>query len=294
MVIRHLPHNSIDKKKWDDFISKANNGLIYAKSWYLDVVSPQWEALISNDFKYVMPVPLKRKYKIPYIVQPYLTQQLGVFSNEPITEEIIRKFIQKLPSYSYQLNLNACNFLPDANPFPNYILPLDNPYEILVKAYSKNTARNIDKATKSKLNIIEHYNLDGFITFYQSISRKYKPTNCECMRALIANGLQQGVFKLKAVTNEEGEIIAALCYTAFKNRLTYLIPVSNEKGKKESAMFYLVDTIIRQESGKDKMLDFEGSSIDGVARFYKGFGAKNHPYYVIKNLRPSFLVGRIK
>jgi hypothetical protein len=58
-------------------------------------------------------------------------------------------------------------------------------------------------------------------------------------------------------------------------------------------MFYLVDYIIRKEAAKDKLLDFEGSKIEGVARFYKGFGAKYHPYYILKKLRPAFLVGRI-
>jgi len=294
MVIRHLSHNTIDKKKWDEFISQTTNGLIYAKSWYLDVVSPKWEALISDDYKYVMPVPVKRKYKVPYIVQPLLTQQLGIFSSEPLTKEIIRKFIQKLPSYSYELNLNAANFYPGAIQLPNYVLNLNYPYEVLAKAYSKNTNRNIEKAIKSKLNIIDNFDTASFITFYGSVSKKYKPADCACMRELITKGLQEQVFTLKAVTDAEGEVIAALCYSTYNNRITYLIPVSNEKGKKECGMFYLVDKIIREESGKNKILDFEGSAIEGIARFYKGFGAKNQPYYIIKNLRPSFLIGRLK
>ena len=293
MVIRHLSHKAIDKKQWDEFISQANNGLVYALSWYLDVVSPAWEALVTDDFKYVMPVPIKRKYKVPYIVQPVLTQQLGVFSNSPLTKDIIRQFIHKLPSYSYELNLNASNYFPDAIQSPNYLLNLNYPYETLVKAYSKNTIRNIDKAVKNKLNIIDEFDIESFISFYESVTKKYKPTDCECMRELLTKGVNEHVFRLKAVINAEHEIIAALCYTEYNNRITYLIPVSNEKGKNESAMFYLVDSIIRQNSAKDKTLDFEGSAIDGIARFYKGFGAKNQPYYIIKNLRPSFLVGRI-
>ena len=293
MVIRHLSHNAIDKKKWDEIISQATNGLIYAKSWYLDVVSPKWEALISDDYAYVMPIPIKRKYKMPYIVQPILTQQLGIFSSEALSKEIIRSFIQKLPSYSYELNLNATNFFPGAIQLPNYVLNLNYPYEVLAKAYTKNTTRNIDKAIKSKLNLIDQFDIEDFIAFYESVSKKYKPTDCACMRELLNKGLQDQVFKLKAITDTDGEVIAALCFTEFNNRITYLIPVSNEKGKKESAMFFLVDTIIRQEAKKNMVLDFEGSAIDGIARFYKGFGAKNQPYYIIKKLRPSFLVGKI-
>lgn len=293
MTIRHLSHNNINKKVWDEFISLADNGLIYAQSWYLDVVSPQWEALISDDFKFVMPVPIKRKYKIPYIVQPLLTQQLGIFSIEPVTPDIIRKFIQKLPSYSYQLNLNASNFLPDADVYPNYILSLDKPYEKIAEIYSKNTARNVEKAAKSNLSITKNISIDDFIVFYKSVSKKFKTTDCGCMRELIKNGIERQQLHIKGVVDKDNILIAALCYTEYNNRITYLIPVSNETGKKLSAMFYLIDSIIRQNTSKNKLLDFEGSAIEGIARFYKGFGAIYQPYYIIKNLRPSFLIGKI-
>lgn len=293
MIIRHLSHNSINKKEWDDFISQANNGLIYALSWYLDVVSPQWEALISDDYKFVMPVPIKRKYKLPYIVQPLLTQQLGIFSNEAVTTDTIKKFIQKLPSYSYQLNLNASNFTPDAEVYPNYILSLHKPYAEIADKYSKNTIRNIEKAAKSNLSITDKISIEDFITFYESVSRKFKPTDCKCMRALIKEGIEHEQIRINGVVDNHGKLVAALCYTEYRNRITYLIPVSDEAGKKTSAMFYLIDSIIRQNCVKDKLLDFEGSAIEGIARFYKGFGAINHPYYIIKNLRPSFLVGKI-
>ena len=32
-------------------------------------------------------------------------------------------------------------------------------------------------------------------------------------------------------------------------------------------------------------IDFEGSSVDSIARFYQGFGAENIPYYHIKQNR---------
>lgn len=293
MLIRHLAHKSIDKEKWDQVISAATNGLIYAKSWYLDIVSPNWEALVSENYTYVFPIPIKRKYKLPYIVQPHLAQQLGIFSNQSITVDIIRLFIQKLPSYSYELNLNEHNLLPGLNGEPNYILNLSKSYKELANSYSKNTIRNIDKAQKLKLKIIDEISLDSFISFYQETSKTYKAIDAECLEKLILAGKQHTEIKLCGVFNASDEMIAALCYTEFKQRITYLVPVSNEMGKKEFAMFYLVDEIIRKEAAKDKLLDFEGSKIEGVARFYKGFGAKNHPYYILKKLRPAFLIGRI-
>lgn len=293
MLIRHLSHKSIDKEKWDQLISTATNGLIYAKSWYLDIVSPNWEALVSENYTYVFPIPIKRKYKLPYIVQPPLTQQLGIFSNQTITAEIVRLFIQKLPSYSYELNLNEHNLLPGLTGEPNFILDMSKKYNELSSGYSKNTIRNIDKAKKLHLKVIENISLDSFINFYQNTSKTYKSIDCDCLEKLITAGLQHKTFKLSGIFNETDDMIAALCFTEFNQRITYLVPVSNETGKQACAMFLLVDQIIQSESAKDKLLDFEGSKIEGIARFYKGFGAKNHPYYILKKLRPAFLVGRI-
>jgi hypothetical protein len=38
-----------------------------------------WEALVADDYEYVMPLRYKTKYAIPYLVQPILTQQLAFF-----------------------------------------------------------------------------------------------------------------------------------------------------------------------------------------------------------------------
>jgi len=47
MIIYHK-HHEIDRDRWDECIRKSFNGIIYAYSWYLDIVSPQWEALIEG------------------------------------------------------------------------------------------------------------------------------------------------------------------------------------------------------------------------------------------------------
>ena len=56
---------------------------------------------------------------------------------------------------------------------------------------------------------------------------------------------------------------------------------SNEQGKRSRAMFALIDHIIDKYSDTGLVLDFEGSNIKGVARFFAGFGAEQHDYYNI-------------
>ena len=293
MQIQHLRHSEIDFERWDVIIAQSKNQLGYAYSWYLDIVSPGWEALVSNNYEFVMPLPVKRKFGIPYIVQPILTQQLGVFSALETTHEIIQFFIKKIPYYSYEINLNEGNFNKNIIPLPNYVLNLNESYESIAKRYSKNTIRNIVKTQKEGLVLRNNLNIIDFIDFYNSVDKKFISINSGVLKKLLERAIEKKAINLMAVENKNNEIIAALCLFQTGNRLVYLLPISNHEGKKSSAMFMLVDYLIKSRAQSNLNLDFEGSLIDGIARFYKGFGAKNHPYYLLKRFRPTLLIGKL-
>jgi hypothetical protein len=286
MKITHLKHNEIDKGKWDNTISNSQNHMFYAFSWYLDIVSPDWEALISDNYEFLMPLPVKKKYLIKYIVQPILTQQLGIFSSKTIEKETVKLFIRKIPYLSYELNLNEENKIEQCITLPNLVLKLDKEYGFIRSSYSKNTIRNIEKAKKSALIITENITINRFIEFIQTSTHLYD-NNISTIKKLIQVGLSKNTFQLLGVKDYKNEIICALCTAKTNNRIIYLLPASNEIGKSKSAMFLLIDYLIQQNSSSNLTLDFEGSKIEGIARFYKGFGATLKPYFLIKRCRPN-------
>jgi hypothetical protein len=290
MKIIHLRNKAIDINRWDNCIEQSQNQLIYAFSWYLNVVSPNWEALVTENYEYVMPLPLKTRYKFPYLVQPVLTQQLGIFSKNKITETIVEDFIKEIPYFSYELNLNEHNFYGKALIYPNYVLQLDSSYENLYSNFSKNTQRNVDKALKQNLIIQNTLDPQTFISFYFSVEKKYLSPQQPILEKLIESGMAAKAIKIYGVYNAYQVLIAALCLIHTGNRLTYLVPVSSQYGKDVYAMFFLINHLILENCEKNRVIDFEGSQIEGVARLYKGFGAKYHPYYILKRFRPSFLI----
>src|SRR5277367_495617 len=54
--IKYLVRSEIDTEKWDRCILNASNGLIYARSFYLDSMAENWSALVEGDFQNVMPL----------------------------------------------------------------------------------------------------------------------------------------------------------------------------------------------------------------------------------------------
>ncbi|MFZ4582240.1 MAG: hypothetical protein ACOYM7_06270 [Paludibacter sp.] len=293
MKITHLQNKEIDYSRWDTCVSKSCNQLAYAFTWYLDIVSPNWEALVSDNYEYIMPLPIKKKYGISYLVQPILTQQLGIFSEHTVEQSIVKKFIKQIPSFSYELHLNENNYSPQNASLPNLVLNINEKYEVISSKFSKNTIRNISKAQKLQLKIQSKIPIDEFMNFYYSVEKKYRSAQQSFVKDLITKGISENAMTLYGVYSANETLIASLCILHSAHRITYLLPISNDEGKASSAMFLLIDTIIRNESGKSVEFDFEGSSIDGIARFYKGFGALNKPYNIIKQFRPNFLIGKL-
>ncbi|WP_243350271.1 hypothetical protein [Parabacteroides sp. FAFU027] len=285
MRITHLRHNQIDKEKWDATIANAANCRIYALSWYLDIVSPGWETLATEEYQYVMPLPVKRKFGFPYLVQPLCCQQLGVFSALSIASEIVTDFIHSIPYFRYDLQLNSSNPLSESIIRTNITIDLSLPFEDLKKKYSKNTIRNINKTTKEKLKISSGVEFNLFRNFILKESRFYTPE----IISIIENLYQ--VAHLKDQTEiwgvfQENTLLTATFFLKYKERYYYLAPVSSEKGKQLSAMFALMNQFLIEKSGKTSILDFEGSSLPEVARFYTGLGGEKEEYYRIRREFP--------
>ena len=96
-MIRYIAHNQIDTQHWDECIAQSPDGLVYAWSWYLDVVHPGWEALIEDDYETVMPLAPGRKFGINYLFQPFFTQKFGVFGKKEVSEAKIKEFLEAIP-----------------------------------------------------------------------------------------------------------------------------------------------------------------------------------------------------
>lgn len=284
-ALTHLSRHQIDDKRWNEVIQTSLNARPYALTWYLDAVSPHWEALILGDYEAVMPLPAKRKFGFRYYVQPLWTQQLGIFSPHPISAEISNCFWKKMTFsvFAMKVNDSYCR----GKELPNLILPLEKDYAILQKDFHNNTQRNIRKALFSEEKLCQ-IKREEFLDFWKSEHPKESKLFAaleELSLAAVKNHAAQFY-----ACKKNGALTAAVMTIETCNRIVYLAPVSNAAGKEDCAMFVIIDNLIRQNAGTMKVLDFEGSQIPGVRRFYEGFGAQLEPYYLVEHNHPHWLV----
>ena len=299
-MIRHFNHNEINREKWDACIENSCFETIYPYSWYLDLVSPGWEGLVREDYEAVFPITWKKKYGINYIIQPVLSQQLGVFSTVKPSGAAIQSFLNLIPEKFKHIDicLNSSNEIPGKG-FKiykriNYELNTDKEIDDLELGYTTNTKRNIKKAVQNKL-LIKPADVETYIRLRrESDKASFKPEHYTWLEKLFPGIIKKGWGEIVGAFNND-KLCAAVFWAFSKTRVIYLNAVSNEAGKDKRAMFLLVDHYIRKNAGKNVIMDFEGSMIPGIARFYEGFGAEEMNYNrIIKSSFPLNLMKVIK
>jgi len=294
--IHFFKRKEIDDTKWNGLIAGAFNSLPYALTWYLDAVAENWGALVLNDYEVVMPLVWLTKLTVKCLYQPYYCQQLGLFGKEVFTESLYRNFIKTASEeFAYiDVNLNPSAALifpgPGLTSKTNLLLELAGDYSGLQKNYSVNHKRNIARAQKHGLLFSENIKLSSFQKFYlENINREkenFKTKHEKIFRQLSHQLVSRGLAGIFSAVNDQGQPLAAVLLIYHRNRIIGIINTSSSTGKKRGASHFLFDQIIKKFSESTYTLDFEGSSIPTIARFYEGFGAERETFY---NYKHTFL-----
>ncbi len=301
MEIKYLKHEEIDRLLWDKCINMSFNGIVYAYTWYLDIVAYKWDALVLDNYKAVMPLTGKRKYGLNYIFQPKYTQQLGVFSTGIIDEELVQTFLNSIPNKFkiIDINLNTFNktgkIKGHVKQGITYEIDLISPYNSICKNYNSNTKRNIKKAVKNGVIVNKHVNLKDLLQLKKETSKiSLTFEHLNILRSIIPFTINSNLGETYGAYNNKNELIAAVFFIKSHNKSIYLLSASTNEGKELSAMFAIIDTYIKYNSENNITLDFEGSSIESLARFYKGFGATPINFGKVKINRLPWLLKFIR
>lgn len=280
-----LKRTEIDDGKWDALIAESTAETIYPYSWYLDTVADNWSAIVMDDYCFVLPVVWRKKAGIKYIYQPLYTQQLGVFGRDYVDPALIRQMLKLLyRKFKFAgMNLNAKNLVGEEKGIRvydkyNYVLKLDQDYAAQYKAYNSNTRRNIRKAGEFKAQLDKNIPVEELVELKRENDViKRSRVDYNWLVRLFETIRQRDAGIVYAIRS--GHELSAAAFFAFsKSRAIYLLSASSAEGKDNRGMFRIVDAFIRDHAGSGLILDFEGSNIPSVARFFGGFGAQPELY----------------
>jgi hypothetical protein len=299
-MIQFVEHKNIDKHKWDTCITQSLNQSVSAYSWYLDSVSENWSALIMDDYEAIFPLPVKSKYKIKYFLQPLFVRSIGIYSKKIVTEETVNLFFDAIPK-----DLKLIEFYLKENlPFKRtdfaidkrtvQLLDIHYSYETIRQLYHRSVVKNLRKAEKNKLHLIEDVTPEKIAEqYHENIGAQVKKLNSahyKIIENIMTAALKNNCGIRIGVTNTKNELIASAFFMKTQKNIYFSFGSANTEGKASGAMYLMVDEIIKRYSKQLLLFDFEGSDVEGIGNFNRNFGAKDFVYLrVQKNTLPGIV-----
>jgi hypothetical protein len=292
-MIRYLKSSEIDKQKWDACIRASGSPCIFAYSWFLDGVTVHWAGLVLNEYDAVFPMVFNKKFGISYIYQPYFTRYFDVYSMNSNSLELKKEFLKTIPSsfkyVKFCLNETTTIHLKGYTTTPRkfQLLDLNEAYPLIQKKFSENTKRNIKKAIKENLRVEHSIPPERIVQLFKetkgeelSVFREEDYTN---LIKLMLTCLERKAGQTIAIYKSD-ELYAAAFFMYSDKRFVFLKSGVTEAGRGSGAMHLMMDHFIQMHAGTENSLDFGGSSVETVARFYKSFGAQDCVYLQLEKV----------
>ena len=288
MEFKILESKEIDKFIWDSRVDDSENRSLFGYSWYLDIICPNWCALIIGDYEYFLPLPYKKFlwWKIVYV--PPFSSRFTFFSKHSLDVLLFKEVINFLSNRFKFLSFNieeyqsvSENIFFEKKYFQK--LKLENNYSEIYINYSKSHKRNLLKSQKNSIEISETKDFKNLISMQKELffkkNIKIKNKHFERLSMFFDEIIKKGLaFLIEA--KKDDNVFCSILFLEFKNYVT-IFSATNEEGKKNGAFFLLMDYYIRKNSNSQKIIDFAGSSIKGIKERNLGFGAEDFEYFSI-------------
>jgi hypothetical protein len=312
-MIKLLSRNEIDDNQWNELINTCSYGYCYALTWYLDIVSPNWKALIflqNGDYQVVMPLPIATTFGIDYVKQPLFCQQLGIFSKNSdniseIPDKVFLEFFATLfqhynyvAEYSFNIGNGIIDFSQkhlsgDLKPpdrcflLHTHLLNLQQDYTTIYKNYNKDRKLNLKRAKLSQTNIIESQDINPLIEiFITETEHKIKGgvhvQAYDLLRKVYQALLDRNIAKIYYIINQQQEIESGILLVFSQRKIIYLFNAAKTKYRKNNGRTLLIDHVLQLYANKEyDYFDFESPEIKDISDFYQSFGAKPFPFLQI-------------
>ncbi len=284
-MIRLIHSTSLDVQKYDTCISESQQSLVYAYSWYLDIVCDSWSVLVLDDYMAVMPIPHRKKYFIHYVYPPLWILQLGLFSKDrkiKISEFIVylnKKFrfielrLNSENSFTEKVsNLRVMNFQE---------LPLKKEMAEIRKSYQSDRRKDLKKANRYGLLgtwVDDPRPLIGL--FRRNVGQRTPEIQSRDylnLEQLINSCIEKKKGELLSIY-EKDHLVASAFFLKHQKTITILCSSTDFYNRNHGANTFLIDLAIQKFKGEFDVFNFGGSSMESIAKYFFSFGAQQRSY----------------
>jgi len=288
--------------------SNYETNSIFEQPWWLEAVAPgKWDEVVVKQNEEIiarLPFVKKKYFGCKLIGVPEYTQttscwikDTGAKNTKKYAREkdLITELIQQLPKgYSIDLYLDHnCDYL-----FPfywngfslqlnySYRLEAINDPDLLWSGLADNIRREIKKAQKI-VKVEDNHSVDDLIAMQdKTFARQGREfdSNRDLLLRLDQALIDHNARKLLCAVDDNGKIHAAAYFVYDKNCCYYLIGGGDPKLRNSGSASLLMWEGIKFASTVSESFDFEGSMIESIERFFRGFGGVPTPYWRVTRL----------
>ena len=298
------------KEKYRIFCEKEESISIFSQPWWLDLVTGNsWDVcLVEEDGNIIatMPFFLKKNYGFQFIYQPILTQNLGPWfrefqcrENRKILKQkkIMNLLIKQLPKYDFfyqDWQYKQNNWLPfywhgfDQTTNYTYVIDDISNLNVVWNNFDVRIRREIRKSEdKYNLKIDSNSSIDDFLNLNKITFNRQgmKVPYSEILVKKIAEKAKlKNSCKWFIAKDSNGESHGGVLIIWDKNSAFYLMGGSKIESRKMGAITLCMWEAIKFASTVTKKFDFEGSMIENIEYYFRGFGAIQKAYFSLTHI----------
>jgi Acetyltransferase (GNAT) domain len=278
---------------------------IFEQPWWLDAVAPgQWGAAeVKRGDQVVARLPYmhRRRLGLTTIGQPPFTQVLGPwlapmegkYARRVETEKkLLTQLVESLPPFDFfrqSLSPSLTNWLPfywagfEATVRYTYRITDLTDLDRVRSEFQEQVRRGIKKA-ENAVEIDHDFSLEDLLRLNEQTYARQgvkSPDDPDLIRRLDAACAARGARRIIGAVDAEGRTHAAL-YVVWDERALYaLINARDPELQTFGSNTLLYWEAIKLASEVSQLFDFEGSMLEPIEHFFRGFGGRQTPYFSI-------------
>lgn len=301
--------------KYRRLCEEENSISLFSQAWWLDAVAPeQWDAVLAFNGSGVigtLPYMWKRKGPFTLLSQPALTQTLGPWirpSNKsyPKTlgyeKDVLSALADGLPPYDYYAQNWHCarqNWLPfywagfQQTTRYTYRLVLEAGEAALWESLQQSIRGDIRKAEgRAGVRVRPAKDFDEFLSLNaKTFERQNRtlPYPRELVARIDAAAASRIARAIWIAEDAQGKPHAGAYIVWSGDTAYYLMGGGDPELRNSGATSLCLWHAIRHVPDTVRVFDFEGSMVESIERFFRGFGAIQTPYFRVSRARNRLL-----
>ncbi|MCR9190143.1 MAG: GNAT family N-acetyltransferase [Alteromonadaceae bacterium] len=295
------------KQAYRELCEQEGSIPLFSQAWWLDAVAGNdWDVVLVRKGEQIsgaLPFVIRKRFGFTILTQPALTQALGPWvrpSEKSYTKrlafekDVLGGLADALPSYArYEQNWHCgqLNWLPfywrgfEQTTRYTYRLEHLGDKELLWKGLQQNIRGDVRKArdrfgvhVRPAKNLTEYLEVNRLTFERQGLSQPYED---QFIARIDDAAARRNARDCLVAVDSDGAVHAGAYIVRSGDTAYYLLGGGDPRLRNSGATSLLLWEAICRQPATVRNFDFEGSMIEPIERFFRGFGAKQTPYFQV-------------